>query len=130
MPTTASLGTSSNCRGTHSRSHGRGGNGWHDAPAQGGSHGTASARSSHVTRFPAPRSFTGTQRERNSPAKNRMREICTSGTARGEGGNILTYSASGGSVGFRKKLKPSCSAAGGRRSRRFAGVALQSRLCH
>src|SRR5262252_6243971 len=94
MPTTASLGTSSNCRGTHSRSHGRGGNGWHDAPAQGGSHGTASARSSHVTRFPAPRSFTGTQRERNSPAKNRMREICTSGTARGEGGNILTYSAS------------------------------------
>src|SRR5262252_7528358 len=93
MPTTASLGTSSNCRGTHSRSHGRGGNGWHDAPAQGGSHGTASARSSHVTRFPAPRSFTGTQRERNSPAKNRMREICTSGTARGEGGNILTYSA-------------------------------------
>src|SRR5262252_9756983 len=112
MPTTASLGTSSNCRGTHSRSHGRGGNGWHDAPAQGGSHGTASARSSHVTRFPAPRSFTGTQCERNSPAKNRMREICTSGTARGEGGNILTYSAidraaHGGHDGLRKSSIPS-----------------------
>jgi len=25
--------------------------------------------------------------------KNRMREICTSGSVRGEGGNILTYSA-------------------------------------
>jgi len=24
--------------------------------------------------------------------KNRMREICTSGSVRGEGGNILTYS--------------------------------------
>jgi hypothetical protein len=32
-------------------------------------------------------------RQRNSPAKNRMREICTSGSVRGEGGNILTYSA-------------------------------------
>jgi hypothetical protein len=26
--------------------------------------------------------------------KNRMREFCTSGTVRGEGGNILTYSES------------------------------------
>ena len=25
--------------------------------------------------------------------KNRMREICSSGSARGEGGNVLTYSA-------------------------------------
>jgi len=25
--------------------------------------------------------------------KNRMREFCTSGTVRGEGGNVLTYSA-------------------------------------
>src|SRR5260370_5047723 len=32
-------------------------------------------------------------RQRNSPAKNRMREICTSGTVGGEGGNILTYPA-------------------------------------
>src|SRR5262245_18160110 len=31
--------------------------------------------------------------ERTSPVKNRMREICTSGTVRGEAGNILTYSA-------------------------------------
>src|SRR5215470_6630071 len=30
--------------------------------------------------------------ERSSPVKNRMREICTSGTVRGGGGNILTYS--------------------------------------
>src|SRR6516162_6082669 len=33
------------------------------------------------------------RRERTSLVKNRMREICTSGSARGEGGNILTYSA-------------------------------------
>src|SRR5262245_64087093 len=32
--------------------------------------------------------------ERSSPVKNRMREFCTSGTVRGEGGNILTYSES------------------------------------
>ena len=32
-------------------------------------------------------------RQRNSPAKNRMREICTSGSVGGEGGNILTYPA-------------------------------------
>jgi len=36
--------------------------------------------------------------------KNRMREICTSGSVRGEGGNILTYSAFDlsqcGNVGF------------------------------
>src|SRR5215467_11618901 len=31
--------------------------------------------------------------ERSSPVKNRKREICTSGSVRGEGGNILTYSA-------------------------------------
>jgi hypothetical protein len=30
--------------------------------------------------------------ERSSPVKNRTREICTSGTVRGEDGNILTYS--------------------------------------
>src|SRR5271168_1096556 len=34
------------------------------------------------------------RRERTSLVKNRMREICTSGSVRGEGGNILTYSAS------------------------------------
>src|SRR6516164_71569 len=33
------------------------------------------------------------RRERSSLVKNRMREICTSGSVRGEGGNILTYSA-------------------------------------
>src|SRR6516162_3483954 len=32
-------------------------------------------------------------RERISLVKNRMREICTSGSVRGEDGNILTYSA-------------------------------------
>jgi hypothetical protein len=32
-------------------------------------------------------------RKQNSPMKNRKREICTSGTARDEGGNILIYSA-------------------------------------
>src|SRR5215471_16135593 len=32
-------------------------------------------------------------RERTSLVKNRMRAICTSGSVRGEGGNILTYSA-------------------------------------
>src|SRR5271163_2055489 len=32
-------------------------------------------------------------RERNSSMKNRKREYCTSGSVRGEGGNILTYSA-------------------------------------
>src|SRR5271169_1827267 len=31
--------------------------------------------------------------ERNSSMKNRKRESCTSGSVRGEGGNILTYSA-------------------------------------
>src|SRR5271154_4701580 len=34
-------------------------------------------------------------RERNSSMKNRKREYCTSGSVRGEGGNILTYSAAG-----------------------------------
>src|SRR3954464_15912897 len=33
------------------------------------------------------------RREQTSLVKNRMREICTSGSVRGEGGNILTYSA-------------------------------------
>jgi hypothetical protein len=31
--------------------------------------------------------------KRGSPVKNRMREICTSGSVRGEGANILAYSA-------------------------------------
>jgi hypothetical protein len=31
--------------------------------------------------------------QRSSPAKNRMREICTSGSVGGEGGNILAYPA-------------------------------------
>ena len=31
--------------------------------------------------------------KRISPVKNRMRECCTYGSVRGEGGNILTYSA-------------------------------------
>jgi hypothetical protein len=30
---------------------------------------------------------------RSSSMKNRKREYCTSGSVRGEGGNILTYSA-------------------------------------
>src|SRR5262249_17425347 len=47
----------------------------------------------------APPSSSGQDRpslhlsERSSPLKNRKREICTSGSVRGEGGNILTYSA-------------------------------------
>lgn len=32
--------------------------------------------------------------------KNRMREICTSGSVGGEGGNILTYPAGSASVGM------------------------------
>jgi hypothetical protein len=32
-------------------------------------------------------------REQNSPMKDRKREICTSGTVRDGGGNILIYSA-------------------------------------
>src|SRR5262252_10003105 len=40
----------------------------------------------------------------NSPAKNRMREICTSGTVRGEGGNILTYSAMAVASSARQKF--------------------------
>jgi hypothetical protein len=40
-------------------------------------------------------------RERSSSMKNRKREICTSGSVRGEGGNILTYSAGlGGTVAW------------------------------
>src|SRR5262249_43101525 len=35
------------------------------------------------------------RREQSSPVKNRKREICTSGSARGRGGNIPTYSAQG-----------------------------------
>src|SRR6266567_4306870 len=31
--------------------------------------------------------------QRSSPVKNRMREICTSGSVGGEGGNVLTYPA-------------------------------------
>jgi hypothetical protein len=34
------------------------------------------------------------QLERSSPVRNRMLELGTSGTVRGEDGNILTYSAS------------------------------------
>src|SRR6266853_491097 len=33
--------------------------------------------------------------QRSSPVKNRMREICTSGSVGGEGGNILAYPAAG-----------------------------------
>src|SRR5215467_11175272 len=54
-----------------------------------------------VPRSPKAAPSTGTsdrpslhRRERSSPVKNRKREICTSGSVRGEGGNILTYSAS------------------------------------
>src|SRR3974377_1001381 len=35
------------------------------------------------------------RRERTSLVKNRMREICTSGSVRGGGGNVPTYSALG-----------------------------------
>ena len=38
------------------------------------------------------------QRERNSLVKNRMREICTSGSVRGGAGDIPTYSAAGRST--------------------------------
>ena len=54
-------------------------------------------------------------RERSSSVKNRKREICTSGSARGEGGNILTYSASRSST--RAVCLPSwaqCPTGGGR----------------
>jgi hypothetical protein len=48
----------------------------------------------HATRCPVLASSIDTQREQNSLAKNRMREICTSGSVGGEGGNVLTYPAS------------------------------------
>src|SRR5205823_6798619 len=57
----------------------------------------------HSTRCPALASSIDTQRERNSLAKNRMREICTSGSVGGEGRKVLTYPAndSGSGPGFR-----------------------------
>jgi hypothetical protein len=39
------------------------------------------------------------RREQTSPVRNRMREICTSGTVRGGDGNVPTYSADGISLG-------------------------------
>ena len=39
--------------------------------------------------------------ERNSLVKNRMREICTSGSVRGGDGDIPTYSAAGPSAYFK-----------------------------
>ena len=36
--------------------------------------------------------------ERSSPVRNRKLEICTSGSVRGEDGNVLTYSASSGAA--------------------------------
>src|SRR4029077_16708285 len=36
--------------------------------------------------------------ERSAPVKNRKREFCTSGSARGEDSNVLTYSATRGST--------------------------------
>jgi len=46
------------------------------------------------------------QRQRRSPVKNRMREICTSGSVGGEGGNILTYPAVPGGVCYRAEGGP------------------------
>src|SRR5580693_7843999 len=93
MPTTQSRGTCGNCEGTPCRSHGPGGNGWNGEHAPSGSSGATSARSSQPIHSPPSRSFTGTPPERSSPARNRMREICTSGSVGGEGGNILAYPA-------------------------------------
>jgi hypothetical protein len=48
------------------------------------------------------------QLERSSPVRNRMLELGTSGTVRGEDGNILTYSAScrrAGPIGERRQLQ-------------------------
>src|SRR5438128_1896133 len=93
MPTTASRGTYGNCNGIVTRSQSSGESGWRDERDQRGSHGHASARSSNAIPFPPPRSPTATQPERNSLVRNRMREICTSGSVGGEGGDTLTYPA-------------------------------------
>jgi hypothetical protein len=44
--------------------------------------------------------------ERISPVKNRMLEIGTSGTVRGEDGNILTYSAPEATTSRRWSIHP------------------------
>jgi hypothetical protein len=44
--------------------------------------------------------------QRSSPAKNRMREICTSGSVGGEGGNILAYPAIGVAKRRNKAIAP------------------------
>src|SRR6266542_3505226 len=93
MPTTASRGTDGNCRGTASRSQRSGAGGWNDGHDQSGSPGRASTRSSHAAPFRNPGSSIDTQPERNSLVRNRMREICTSGSVGGEGGNLLAYPA-------------------------------------
>src|SRR5256885_16378301 len=46
------------------------------------------------------------RRERISLVKNRMREICTSGSVRGGGGNVPTYSAFG--TTNRGEITPEC----------------------
>src|SRR6266511_4042640 len=93
MPTTASRGTGGNCIGTASRSQRSGASGWNDGHDQSGSLGHASTRSSHAAPFRQPGSSTATPPERNSLVRNRMREICTSGSVGGEGGNLLAYPA-------------------------------------
>src|SRR5439155_3697839 len=82
-----------NWAGTSSRPEGSGKSGWSGERGQSRSLGIDSRPCLHATRCPALASSIDTQRERSSLAKNRMREICTSGSVGGEGGNVLTYPA-------------------------------------
>ena len=59
--------------------------------------------------------------ERISPVKNRMPEIGASGTVRGEGGNILTYSET---PAIRTYHRPQCRAPGWREAPSFPGTKL------
>ena len=104
MPTSASRGTFSSCNGTARKCAAV-------AEMVGATHAIQAApvdRFSGILRSP-PAPFTAHRPpvrlgQQSSCAKNRMREICTSGSVGGEGGNILAYPANrdgwGGTVGY------------------------------
>jgi hypothetical protein len=106
MPTTASRATFDGLAGTLKRSRGSGTNGCRVGTGKAPCPGAALPRCSGAIPCQQPASSTVTPVrycERSSPVKNRKREIRTSGSVRGEDGNILTYSAMpAGSSGGRK----------------------------
>jgi hypothetical protein len=55
-------------------------------------------------------------RQRNSCARNRMGEICASGSVGGEGGNILAYLPGPASLSITKRLNRPISLSGGRQT--------------